>query len=199
MTITARYIDTCLSDYLQDGYTRAGQSLCFAPLGCSIEETVEALASSVDGDSTIPECYEEIDLEIALKEAIGNVDLRYIDEDGTRQDEPADDRDSEEANVYVVLEWDATDITMVLSVEVDYLANGVHSCQLKERLEDIIRQASGNGAITGGLDASVISWGASAHVKGEEPGTAATSEDKAAWEKLNPDVQKSIARYFKGR
>lgn len=106
MTITARYIDTCLSSYLQDGYTRTCQTLCLASLGCDLATTVETLVASVDGDAGVPEKYSDGDLARALRSALEGVDLRYIDEDGNRQEEPDDDRDSEEPYIYVVLEWE---------------------------------------------------------------------------------------------
>lgn len=161
-TITARYVDTCISDYLQDGYNRPGQALALCSLGCSVEDTVRELVNSVTNDESIPECYEDTDLEIAVLAAIDGLDLRYIDEDGNRQDEPDDDRDGDEPYLYVVLEWDATVIKMTMTVDVEYLANGTDPYKLKLLLEDTIRQASANGALTGGLDASVNSWGATA-------------------------------------
>lgn len=166
--ITARYIDTCLSDYLRDSCNRPGQALALCSLGSSIEDTVQELLGSVSNLENIPECYEDQDLELALLAAIEGVDLRYIDEDGNRQDEPDEDRDEEEPYLYVVLEWDASKVTMVMTVEVDYLLNGTDPQDLKYRLEDIVRQGSANGAMTGGLDASVSNWGATASPKGEQ-------------------------------
>jgi hypothetical protein len=106
MTITARYIDTCLSSYLQDGCNRPGQSLCLTSLGSDLATTVEGLVDSVDCDASIPETISDADLARALRSALEGVDLRYIDENGNRQAEPADDRDSEEPYIYVVLEWE---------------------------------------------------------------------------------------------
>lgn len=108
MTITARYIDTCLSSYLQDGYNRPGQSLCLASLGCDLATTVEALVASVDCDAGIPDVLSDADLARALRSALEGVDLRYIDEDGNRQEEPDEDRDDEEPYIYVVLEWEVS-------------------------------------------------------------------------------------------
>jgi hypothetical protein len=80
--ITARYVDTCLSDYLQDGYSRPGQCLAFASLGMSIEDTVEMLAGSVDtmlwDDETVPSTLEGSDVRDALRDAIEGIDLRSI-------------------------------------------------------------------------------------------------------------------------
>jgi hypothetical protein len=110
--ITARYIDTCLSDYLQDGCNRPGQALCLTSPGCTLDESVDALFDSIDWDSGIPESvpYGDVSIKDALRSALQGVDLRYIDEDGNRQEEPDEDRDSEEPYIYVVLEWDATEV-----------------------------------------------------------------------------------------
>jgi len=108
--ITARYVDTCLSDYLQDSYSRPGQTLCLASLGGTIEETVEALYESIDWDSDIPESIEEESIKEALRDELQGVDLHYIDEEGNRCDEPEEDRDSDEPYLYVVLEWTPAEI-----------------------------------------------------------------------------------------
>jgi hypothetical protein len=87
MTITARYIDTCLPSYLLDGCNRPGQALCLATTGCDLATTVEALVDSVDWDSNIPQELSEGDIARALRSALDGVDLRYIDGDGNRQEE----------------------------------------------------------------------------------------------------------------
>ena len=113
MTITARYIDTCLSSYLQDGYNRPGQTLCVATLGMDLATTVEMLVHSIDGDGDVPEALSDGDLARALRSALVGVDLRYIDKDGNRQEERDsnkpyywDNKDGDEPYVYVVLEWE---------------------------------------------------------------------------------------------
>ena len=160
--ITARYVDTCLSDYLQDSYSRPGQTLLLASLGSDLASTVETLVASVDWDSDIPETISEGDIARAVRDAIEGVDLRYIDENGTRQGEPSEDRDSDEPYLYVVLEWDATVVKMTMTVDVEYLANGADPHDLKTVMENLIRFAAGDGALHGGTDAEVISWGATA-------------------------------------
>jgi len=159
--ITARYVDTCLSDYLQDSYSRPGQTLLLASLGSDLASTVEELVASCD-DSGIPETISESDIARAVRDAIEGIDLRYIDENGTRQDEPSDDRDGDEPYLYVVLEWDATVVKMTMTVDVEYLANGADPHDLKTVMENLIRFAAGDGALHGGTDAEVISWGATA-------------------------------------
>ena len=107
-TITARYIDTCLSSYLQDGCNRPGQSLCLTGLGGSLPDTIEGLMDSMDFDAGIPETVSNGEIAKALRGALEGVDLRYIDEHGVRQSNPGDDeRDGEEPYIYVVIEWDA--------------------------------------------------------------------------------------------
>jgi hypothetical protein len=61
---------------------------------------------SMDMDAGIPEAVTNGEILDALKAALAGVDLRYIDEDGNRQEEPDEDRDSEEPYIYVVLEWE---------------------------------------------------------------------------------------------
>jgi hypothetical protein len=172
MTITARYVDTCLSDYLQDGYNRPGQTLCLANLGCTLEETVDALYDSISDFESIPESIEEEAIKTALRDELhGGVDLRWIDGDGNPQDEIPEDLEDdcvEEPYLYVVLEWDATTITMVLNVEVTYLANGTNAIDLKRGLETMVQNHLGDNLYD--CPAVVTEWGASAHVKGEEPG-----------------------------
>ena len=162
--ITARYVDTCLSDYLQDGYSRPGQALGFASTGCSLADTVEQIVTSVTNDEGIPACYEDSDLEAAVLAALEGVDLRYIDENGNRQDEPEDDGAwrGDEPYIYVVLEWDASIVSMRLTVDVDYHANGTDPLKLKEQLEYLIQYAVSEGLLSADLDAEVKSWGATA-------------------------------------
>jgi len=162
MSITARYVDTCLSDYLQDGYTRPGQTLCLTSLGCDAEGTVSALMESIDMDAGIPEHISDDEIRKALTDAIEGVDLRYIDENGNRCDEPPEDRDHEEPYLYVVLEWDATVVSLNLVVDVEYYLNGADPHDLKTVLENLIRFAASDGSLQGGTDAVVKSWGATA-------------------------------------
>ena len=106
MKITARYIDTCLSDYLQDSYSRPGQTLCLTSPGCSLEDSVEALFDSIDWDAGVPESTNEIEIKDAFRTALKGVDLRHIDEDGNRQEEESEDEEYNcESYIYVVLEW----------------------------------------------------------------------------------------------
>lgn len=106
MDITARYIDTCLPDYLRDGFNRPGQCLCLAPLGGIFELTVDDLYDSIDWDSGLPDNVElEGAIRAALTEALTGVDLRYIDENGNRCDETPEDRDGDEPYIYILLEW----------------------------------------------------------------------------------------------
>jgi hypothetical protein len=107
MTITARHVDTCLSDYLQDSYCRPGQTLCLASLGDSLVGTAQQLMDSMDWDAGIPEDVTNGAILSALKASLIGVDLSYIDEDGNPSNEPPEDRDHEEPYVYVVLEWKA--------------------------------------------------------------------------------------------
>lgn len=106
-TIIAQYVDTCLPCYLQDSHCRDGETLLLAGLGCSVEETVDALFDSLDCDADLPDDVTDEDIKEALRGALVGVDLRYVDENGDRCDVPADDRDDEEPYVYVVLQWNA--------------------------------------------------------------------------------------------
>ena len=168
MNITASHVDTCLSDYLRDSYSRPGQALCLSSLGCTLDETVDVLYESIDWDSGLPESIFDTDIKDAFRVALKGVDLRYIDEDGNRQEESDDEREWPEPYLYMVLEWDATKVKMVLNVDVEFFTCGVDPMELKLALEDVIRQAAGDGKLTAG-DAEVISWGTGAYVKGEEP------------------------------
>lgn len=105
--VTARYVDTCLSDYLLDGCNRPGQALGLASLGFDRKETARELSSSVlSGDFGIPDLVECGDVIQAFYDALEGVDLRYIDGDGNPQDErPEEDPGDEEPYLYVVLEW----------------------------------------------------------------------------------------------
>lgn len=162
-TFTARHVDTCLSDYLQDSYSRPGQTLCLASLGGERDLTVDDLYDSIDWDSGIPDAANlEEDIRAALAEAIADVDTRYIDENGNRCDETPDDRDSEEPYLYVVLEWDPTVIKMQLVVDVEYLANGTDAHDLKLVLENLVSFAVSDSGLVGGTDADLVSWGATA-------------------------------------
>lgn len=160
--ITARYVDTCLSDYLQDSYSRDGQTLLLCSLGTNRADTAQALVESMDMDAGVPESVTDDQIFDAVNAALEGVDLRYIDEDGNRQDEPAEDRDGDEPYLYVVLEWDATKAHMRLTLDVEYLTNGTDTDTLKQLLENIARFAASDGLMTGGTDAEVEQWGATA-------------------------------------
>jgi hypothetical protein len=163
MDITARYVDTCLSDYLLDGHTREGQTLCLASLGGERDLTVDALYDSIDWDSGLPDAVDlEDSIRAELRMAIVGIDLRYIDEDGNRCDETPDERDGDEPYIYVVLEWDATVVKMTLTLDVEYLANGVDPQDLKLMLESVARRAADTGQMTGNTQAEVKTWGATA-------------------------------------
>jgi len=164
MSITARYVDTCLSSYLQDGYSREGQTLCLASLGDSKVGTRDQLYDSIDWDAGLPDTIDEETIKAAIMGALDGVDLSYIDENGNPCNEPPEDRDDEEPYVYVVLEWDASVVKMRLTVDVEYQANGADPYDLKTILENLIRHASGDGALSGGTDATVKTWGATAEV-----------------------------------
>jgi hypothetical protein len=105
MNITAQYVDTCLSCYLQDSYSREGETLLLTSLGSDLATTVEALMDSMDFDCGIPESISDVEIARAIRDALTGVDLRYIDENGDRCAEPADDRDGEEPYLYVALRW----------------------------------------------------------------------------------------------
>ena len=104
--ITARYIDTCLSDYLQDGCNRPGQILLCAGLGCTAKETREELIrSACEQMGDIPESIEDTEIDAVVDAALVGVDLRFIDGDGNPQDEVPEWFDHQEPYIYVVLEW----------------------------------------------------------------------------------------------
>ena len=138
-TITARYIDTCLSGYLADGCNRPGQALCLTSLGCTLDESVDALHDSIDWDSGLPESIFDTDIKDAFRTALQGVDLRYIDEHGIRQTDSSDDDDRDEpVYIYVVLEWDAP------RRQIDYRdlissIDGYHGSQMKDRNEQSIQ------------------------------------------------------------
>lgn len=158
-TLTARYIDTCLPDYLQDHYNRPGQCLVASCLGLSLGNTVIGMFDEAD---SLPSWFDLADAKGPITEALNGVDLRYIDEHGNRCDVAPDEGRDEEPMVYVLLEWDAQVVKMRMTVDVEYMANGVDPYDLKLMLEDTIRQAAANGALTGSTEAEVTTWGATA-------------------------------------
>jgi hypothetical protein len=165
--INARYVDTCLSDYLQDSYSRPGQCLAFAPLGLTREETAEALFDSLPFPLEIPESITDEDIKDAFfDEIFHGVDLRYIDGDGNRCDETPEERpDCEEPYLYVVLEWaQCHRVSMRLTVDVDYIVEdpGEAEYELKQILENLIRHAAGDGALSGSGKHYLDHWGATA-------------------------------------
>lgn len=164
MSITARYVDTCLSDYLQSSYSGPGQFLCLTPTGLSLDEAVDSLYDSVAcTDAGIPEHISDEQIRAAFRDALQGVDLRWIDENGNRCDEtPEEGHDGDEPYIYVVLEWDATVVDLHLVVDVSYYLNGADPHDLKTVLENLIRFAASDGALQGGTDAVVKSWGATA-------------------------------------
>jgi hypothetical protein len=161
--ITARYVDTCLSDYLTDSCNRPGQTLCLAGLGGYRDLTVDELYDSIDWDSGLPDDADlEDQIRAALSEAIAGVDLRYIDGDGNRQDETPEDRDGDEPYLYVVIEWNPTIIKMRLTVDVEYYLNDEDPLDVGDTMEGAVRDAMGKGMFGYGLDSTVKTWGATA-------------------------------------
>ena len=162
--ITAQYVDTCLPCYLQDGHNRPGETLLLASLGSDLATTVEELMDSMDDDCGLPESVSNEEIARAVRGAIDGVDLRYVDEEGNRQDEPAEDRDSDEPYVYVVLRWDAEIVKVVMEVEIEFYAMGEDPLDIAETVQQAVGQAAGQGLFTSGLDSEVKSWGANARV-----------------------------------
>ena len=60
-------------------------------------------------------------------------------------------------------------VKMRLTVDVEYQSNGADPYDLKLVLENLIRFAAGDGALQGGTDAVVTSWGATALDVTNEP------------------------------
>jgi len=158
---TARVVDICLSDYLQSSYSAPGQALAYASLGDTIEGTADQLVASLDG-MEIPEHIDDVSLRAAFVDALQGVDLRYIDENGNPCDEAPEDRDGDEPYLYVVAEWNAAVVSFNLVVDVEYYLNGADVGDLKRVLENLISFAASDGALQGGTDAVVKSWGATA-------------------------------------
>jgi hypothetical protein len=167
MTIAARYIDTCLPDYLLDHHNRPGEMLVGAYLGMTLSDTVEDMLHNMDDDAALPS-YDQDELKRTVRNALVGVDLRMVDTNGNRSDVPVADVSDEdmgnmsESQVWVLLTWDATVIKMRLTVDIEYQANGADSYDLKLVLENLIRFAASDGALQGGTEAVVTSWGATA-------------------------------------
>jgi hypothetical protein len=153
----AYYVDTCLSDYLQDGHNRDGEALAFASLGGTVEDTVEQLLDSIEFDQA-PDVSDD-EIRFCFGEAIADIDLRYIDENGTRCDEPAEDRDHEEPYLYVVLKWEPKVISSVkieIEVSTTNAAFEYDPCdavfEMVRRDLDKIQGSIGEGGVCGMLD-----------------------------------------------
>lgn len=171
--ITAQYVDTCLSSYLLDHHTRPGERLVMSSLGMSLKRTISEMLDNADD---VPDCFDNEEIKTAVREALAGVDLRWIDANGNRVDEAPEEHDDEEPMVYVVLRWDASKIKMRLTVDIEYQANGADPYDLKLVLENLIRFAAGDGALQGGTDAVVTSWGATALDVTNEPEPELTDE-----------------------
>lgn len=104
INVDAQYVGTMLPDYLQDSYSRPGETLLLTSLGSTLTYTIQDLIDSLDWDCGFPEVSND-DLAWIIGDALSGVDLRYIDEHGNRCDEPAEDRNGEEPYIYVVLRW----------------------------------------------------------------------------------------------
>ena len=105
-TVTASLVDICLPCYLLDSYSREGQCLTLAPLGLSADETVDALLGDFNSAvCDIPWTLNDDELRAAFRDALQGVNLRGVDADGNRVDEPTDDDDCDGPYVYVVVEW----------------------------------------------------------------------------------------------
>jgi hypothetical protein len=115
--ITAEHVDTCLSCYLQNSYSRPGERLLMvAPRGQPVDEAVEELWEQMQGEApsqsfedAFPDKWPEERIRTALREALDGVDLRYIDGDGCTVDaeDMTDEHIYEDDSpyVYVVLRW----------------------------------------------------------------------------------------------
>jgi hypothetical protein len=104
--LTAEYVDTCLPCYLQDSYSRDGETLLLSPLGLTHEETVEELINSIDHDCGLPEEFGDDDLREVVGQAIEGIDLRDVDANGNRVDEPIEDDSGDFPYIYVRLSWE---------------------------------------------------------------------------------------------
>lgn len=169
MTINARYLDTCPSCYLQDHHNRPGEMLVSTYLGDNIHHTASQMVDSMDMDAALPAGWTTEQVAKAIEGALEGVDLRPFDEHGNRLDAVPDNYDGTESQVWVLLTWDASVVKMRLTVDVEYQGNGVDPYQLKLVLENLIRFAAGDGALQGGTDAVVTSWGATALDVTNEP------------------------------
>jgi hypothetical protein len=103
--ITAQYVDTCLPDYLQDHHCRPGERLVMSMLGVSLDVAVREMFDNADD---VPDCFDDEEIKAVIREALQGVDLRWIDETGTRVDEAPEELDDDDPVVYVVLRWDAS-------------------------------------------------------------------------------------------
>jgi hypothetical protein len=101
MTINARYIDTCFSDYLQDHHNRPGECLVGAYLGGTIESAFDDMLNDVN----VPDHIDQDEIAHAVRGALEGVDLRPFDEHGNRLDVIPDDYEGGESQVWVLLTW----------------------------------------------------------------------------------------------
>lgn len=169
MTITARYVDTCLPDYLQDHHNRPGEMLVGSYLGMTKEDTALEMLQNMDDDSVLPPGWDPDTVQAEIAMVLNGVDLRMVDAHGNRVDTKASEAEESdglsEAMVWVLLTWSERVVKLRMVVDVAYRAfDGVDDQDLKLMLEDTIRQAAANGALTGSTDAEVESWGATAEV-----------------------------------
>jgi hypothetical protein len=127
--MSAQYVDTCMSCYLQASYSSETSTLLMCtPTGQTLDEAVEELLSDLNSgcNTDMPDDEDVPDFEIgkALRAALDGVDLRHISDDGDRitaeEFEAAypDEFPDEYPSVYVVLRWRKLP-TLQLDVRID--------------------------------------------------------------------------------
>ena len=106
--VTAEYVDTCISCYLQSSYAGDGEWLLLAMChGQTRSKLAEELIYSFD-DYDAPEWVCPETMRDAIYEAIEGVDTRAIDPDGNRVEDPEGidpDELAEGPYIYVVIRW----------------------------------------------------------------------------------------------
>ena len=106
MQVSCTHVETCLGCYLTDHHNREGELLLgIVPRSQTEDEAVEELLEeALSSYGEVPAIVTEDMLKAAFEEALEDVDLRWIDSNGERQDKPPSE-DEEEFSLELPKAW----------------------------------------------------------------------------------------------
>lgn len=123
MSISATYVDTGTSDYLQDHHNRPHELLISIP--CCAQSVDVAMQEAMDQVNDEPRVHAGLNpdhIRSAIRGVLESVDLRPFDPMTGKRTEHMDD--DEYSYVWILLKFDVLRARLRLTIDVDYSLNG---------------------------------------------------------------------------